>query len=1516
MYRKSWSARNNAQGITPFRKMSELARQVWVIFLSFMLEFQPVFLHADDLVVDDTNTNLSRASNGVPIVDIATPSAGGVSHNRFTQYNVNENGIILNNSAANVSTELAGFIAGNRALVEGSEAAIILNEVTAANRSALNGATEIAGRSANFILANPYGITCNGCGFVNTPQVTLTTGVPELDSRGGINRFRVRDGSISVEGLGLNAQTVSRLNILARAIQVNAQIHAQNAFLVAGANVIDAGFDATTGVTAIEGVGDIPSFGFDSTLLGGMYTNQITLIGIEAGVGFRLAGDLYASAGSIEISADGSLSVARTDSSQDIALNSRSGGIDTQATVFADGQLSISAQTGVVLNSLVAASGAIDVAGANLTVAGEGSLLAGLVREGFLSQSSVLDVQLTQTLTNAGQIRAGGDLNINAATVINQITGEERGLIDSQGTSVFNAAALTNRGDIEAAGSATFNVAQLDNNSDALVAGSEIRINNPGIQVISNNAGLIQAGTTLTAATHALSNVSGRILAVGEGPSSIVASTSIDNTRGSIRTNADVLTIQGQTINNALGLIEQAGDTQLNLTASTLTNTQGRLLSGATLDLNLHNADNSEGQIRGANLDYDGANLTNNGGVVEAHTIDLDLSGDLINGAAAGRAGLISAPNVAVNGLSINVAGTFDNSSGVTQTNAQSGQITAGNLLNVAGDITHAGAGLLSIDTAQLNNSSEGAISSNGAVEITASNLNNDAGLIASLGALDIQVSGAASARSGHIETEQALQLSAQSLDATAGNILSLGTQDTHVEVKGALDISGGSLETNAANLTLSALALTNNAGRIAHAGEGTFLLTTDSLTNTNGATTVSNGLLDLNAGNTNNTLGLISANEIDLDGEGFINDGGVLQAGQIDIRLTAELSNSTAASDAAASPSGGLITTHIEGADAAHSILDGSITLNANEVDNTGGSIASTSHLQIGANQIDNTQGLLSAPMVDVDAINLTNNGGVIQGSDIELTVTRDLRNGAVTVPAVEEGGEPTTLRGLISVLSDIGDAGSSVLASLKLSVSGVFDNSGSVVQTDAKDLNISGAGADATLSVGSIANVSGQILHLGDGELTINLADLDNSQGVLSTNGSLSLRGDDINNSDATLVANNIYVQGINLDNTGGVIQGQSVNILLTGDLTNGQSTTTNAAGVTTTTSGVVTAQVGEDSSAAAALVLNVNRLINNVGGYLQSSNDLNITTTDFANKGGFVLAIEQTDGSDADTTASYADANWNIAATTLNNTGGVIQKNNSGTLKLTGTTLSNIANGSIAAANTLDIEHANITNTLGSIAATHIDIEASSLTNNGGVIQGQGIDIVLSGDLTNAQQAVIDDAGVTTAQAGAITALVGEDSDVAAALILTVNKLINNAGGYLQSTDGLSITTDEFDNDGGYVLAIERADGMDADETGTLANANWILDATTLNNNSGIIQKNNDGTLVLAGEALTNTNEAAISVAGSLDIDSAQVTNTLSTLVGEVVDIDASTLSNNGGVIQGQTVLSTRVHGLNPQ
>ena len=52
-------------------------------------------------------------ANGVPVVNIAPPSAGGVSNNRFTQFNVGPSGVVLNNSGGGSQTQLAGQVAGN-----------------------------------------------------------------------------------------------------------------------------------------------------------------------------------------------------------------------------------------------------------------------------------------------------------------------------------------------------------------------------------------------------------------------------------------------------------------------------------------------------------------------------------------------------------------------------------------------------------------------------------------------------------------------------------------------------------------------------------------------------------------------------------------------------------------------------------------------------------------------------------------------------------------------------------------------------------------------------------------------------------------------------------------------------------------------------------------------------------------------------------------------------------------------------------------------------------------------------------------------------------------------------------------------------------------------------------------------------------------------------------------------------------------------------------------------------------
>src|SRR5690606_17992930 len=172
------------------------------------------------------NTGLKESSNGTQVVDIAAPSAGGVSHNRYREFNVNEQGLILNNSLAPVLTQLGGWTDGNRRLA-GGEASIILNEVTGLSRSNLLGHIEIAGRSAEFVLANANGITCAGCGFINTPRVTLVTGKPELQG-GALSGFNVFGGDVRIEGEGLDASNVDRFDIVTRAAQINAELYARD----------------------------------------------------------------------------------------------------------------------------------------------------------------------------------------------------------------------------------------------------------------------------------------------------------------------------------------------------------------------------------------------------------------------------------------------------------------------------------------------------------------------------------------------------------------------------------------------------------------------------------------------------------------------------------------------------------------------------------------------------------------------------------------------------------------------------------------------------------------------------------------------------------------------------------------------------------------------------------------------------------------------------------------------------------------------------------------------------------------------------------------------------------------------------------------------------------------------------------------------------------------------------------------------------------------------------------------
>ncbi|MET3518132.1 filamentous hemagglutinin family protein [Pseudacidovorax sp. 1753] len=141
------------------------------------------------------------APNGVPLVNITTPSAGGVSVNHYSQFDVGAPGAILNNSRTPVQSQLGGYIQGNPWLATGP-ARVIVNQVASSNPSYLNGYIEVAGQRAEVIIANPSGISVNGGGFINASRVTLTTGTPQYGLGGSLDGYVVNGtgGEIASNG--------------------------------------------------------------------------------------------------------------------------------------------------------------------------------------------------------------------------------------------------------------------------------------------------------------------------------------------------------------------------------------------------------------------------------------------------------------------------------------------------------------------------------------------------------------------------------------------------------------------------------------------------------------------------------------------------------------------------------------------------------------------------------------------------------------------------------------------------------------------------------------------------------------------------------------------------------------------------------------------------------------------------------------------------------------------------------------------------------------------------------------------------------------------------------------------------------------------------------------------------------------------------------------------------------------------------------------------------------------------
>lgn len=281
--------------------------------MSLTMALGPTYVQAatstKSIVVADANAGANKptvfagtnsAGRPVPVVWIQAPTAAGISRNVYTQFDVLQDGAVLNNSAGAINSTLAGDIRGNDKLgLEGS-ARVIVNEVNSTAPTRFEGNLEVAGGKADVVIANPMGISVKGAGFINVNKATLTTGTP-IYKDGNLDSFRVTQGTVTVDagegtsgGLGASADDnrANYVDILARAVEINSAINGKRILnVVTGANTISADLAE---ITTRGGTGDIPAVKLDVSALGSMYANNIYLIGTEAGLGVRNAGTIKA----------------------------------------------------------------------------------------------------------------------------------------------------------------------------------------------------------------------------------------------------------------------------------------------------------------------------------------------------------------------------------------------------------------------------------------------------------------------------------------------------------------------------------------------------------------------------------------------------------------------------------------------------------------------------------------------------------------------------------------------------------------------------------------------------------------------------------------------------------------------------------------------------------------------------------------------------------------------------------------------------------------------------------------------------------------------------------------------------------------------------------------------------------------------------------------------------------------------------------------------------------------------
>jgi filamentous hemagglutinin len=1401
--------------------LGRLFRQASVTFLSALLVFQPALVSAQQVTPDASapvinQSGVGSAPNGVPLVDIVTPNSQGLSHNKYDQFNVGTPGLILNNHNGEVGTSLLGGVTpGNLNLKNSGPAAVILNEVTKQNRSSLDGPVEVFGGRADVIIANPNGITCNGCGFINTPRATLTTGTPDIDATGRLSGFTVNGGDVTFGEKGGNFAdgrgSVDLFDVVSRTVKVNGPVYGKDLRLTAGRNK----FNYATGeAKALETIAGTPEYAIDGSALGAMQAGRIKIVVTEKGAGVRMRANMAANAGELSLSSDGKISVGNISGNQGVTLRSKDK--VTAKTVTSKKRIIVQADKGITLDAVAANEDVLATSGTGLlSVAGDVGSLANV------------------RLTSAAGISAGSVTAANGGAMLTSASGDIA--IAGKAAGRTGLTITANAGSITAASLVSFNNMALTSGLDIGVTGDMLAGGNIVASGRSIKSGTIASGLDI-AATAADPN--GKTILGASGNLNLIAASGAINSAALM--SAGDMNVSAANL-NAGGLTSHG-----NLTVNGTTRIRGQVLAGQKVDI--------KGQAISANSVISGVNFaaTDASGT---GAIILQSTGDTVLDASSGAikvSTLLSAGNLAGQGASL-----------------EAQNVTAHGKIGITGNVNITGQLLAASDVVIEGKTISVATLISG-VDFAATSAGGGAIKLAKNGSLTLK------AGSGTIKTTT--MLSAGDMNATAATIgAATVTAHKDINLSGNTNVSGQILSGNNVHIsgkTVSAGLIASGvdfaasnalpSGAIVLGAAGDLIINATASGTVDAGTLLSAGLLDVTAGsvtaknvtghnaihiagNTNVGGQILGAGDVVIEGRtisvatlisgvdfaatsaggGAIklakNGSLTLKAGSGSIKTTAMLSagnlNATAATIGAAT-----ITAHKD------------INLSGNT--NVSGQILSGNNVHISGKTVS---AALIASGVDFAATAASPSGSIVVGrsatggastaGDLVINATSSgkvkttalLSAGSIDISAGSFGAQTVSGHQDIRIAANT-NVSSSILGGRHVSIKGAGIKAGAIVSgVDFAATENAASGNVVVGTVGSLAldAVSGSIEAgslLSAGNLTGTAAQNITANAVshqalnLTAGNEITLSGQSLSGSDLSLKAGSINVDTL----VSGVDFAASA-ASADGSLILKPNTGTSGAITLAATQGSVTANTltsGGNLSAHASQNVTYNSLQSfgsaslaaNQGSIsfdkaTRAAGNITLTTKalDFSNNRGKNLATAKTVIVNA-ASATFAGSTY---------TWGGLGLNLSGNADFTGTTLNAVTNSGGSGNITVNAAGITINAASALLAQNDLTLTLSSLSNPGQLAAGHDLTFNIAGSLTNTPVGLIyagNDAKLYVAgnllnDQGAVMA--GHDLTIAGGASTAANtngaknQSVTNISGLIRAENDVSILTENLTN-----------------------------------------------------------------------------------------------------------------------